>query len=396
MMMNTFFKFSVFASSVVFMPQMAWSETMNHHDHAAMADMAIDHRQHQPTTNKPNVQNKAKHSKPTSNQQIQSKQAQSTRTDHSKHTHEPSRPIDNKSVDHSQYEAKPSAQHDHASVSDMPMDHSQHTATSSQSTGNNVTAIPNIPVVDHSDHQSMTMPLHSTTRSPDYSNGQQSHASHHMNDNPNFWSIDAEKLELARQNNQDDDQYSGQYDVKLWYGNSENRLYLNNSGEFEHKNLQSASSEIAWWHAIAPYWNSSLGFKQEYGHSQRDQSWLSAGINGIAPYWFDLGANFYLSKDGDIQLKLNASYDLYISPKLVFQPDIATTFYGKNNPKYQYGAGLASIESGFKLRYDITPQLSPYIGFEHQRSFGKTAGYLRQQGDATHNSQIAIGLRFWY
>lgn len=350
--MNNYIKHSLLATSLLLLPLTAWAESMEHrHDSHAESKPStpMDHSQHEAmaTDNKqqPSANTHLQHSQvPTSSQQINSKA-------HTKLA---------VSVDHGE----------HHTITDKAVDHKEHTtmpATAKQ-------------------------PEAGKTRSADYSNGQQTHASHHMNDNPNFWSIDAEALQLAK----NDDQYSGQYDIKFWYGNSENRVYLNNSGEFEHKNLQSASSEIAWWRALSPYWNTSLGFRQDYGHSQRDQSWVSTGINGVAPYWFDVGANLYVSKEGDVQLKLSSSYDLYITQKVVFQPEIEGTFFANNNAEYQYGSGLSSIESGFKLRYDITPQLSPYIGFDHERMLGKTADYVKQHGEATHSSQALIGLRFWY
>lgn len=348
--MNQLFKPSLLMTALMLLSPTAWSASMNQHDHHAMSNMDMA-----------NMNMDAEHSS-TSDMPM----------DHSSHT-----AVDTQSADKQSetMPAKPSEPHQHNTVAEVNADHSQH---ESPTIANQTTAITTA----------------KQTRSPDYSDGIQSHASAHMHDDPNFWSIDAEKLQVARQNS--DQQYTGQYDLRLWYGNSKNRLYLNNTGEFEKSKLNNASTEIAWWHAISPYWNTSLGIKQDYGHSSKDQSLASIGINGVAPYWFDLGANLYVSKDGDTQLDLSASYDLYITQKLVFQPNLEGVFYGKNNAEYQYGSGLASIESGFKLRYDITPQLSPYIGFEHQRFFGKTADYIRQDGATTHLNQATIGLRFWY
>lgn len=433
--MNTYLKPSLLITSLLVLPHMVWAESTTHHAHSQMAQQQtkpsavskpVDHSKHKATAKKPVEQTKKQptvskkptdHSqhKPASTQKVarntqktglskqavpsQSKPAVSQPIAHH-HQHMPTASQSIAQHEHDTQLNEKSSHNEHQAIAPPQQEHTQHNASAEVTDEHSQHAAAPVSPVDHSQHaitsNAAKQSISGMLRNPDYSDGIQSHAASHMHDNPNFWSIDAEKLQLAQQHHQNDDQYSGQYDVRIWYGNSANRLYINNEGELQKQKLTDASSEIAWWHAIAPYWNTSLGFKQDYGHEQRDQSWTSIGINGVAPYWFDVGANLYVSKDGDTQLKLSGSYDLYISQKLVLQPEIETTFYGKNNAAYQYGSGLSSIGSGFKLRYDITPQISPYIGFEHERFFGKTADYLRQDHEATHDSQIAVGLRFWY
>lgn len=231
-------------------------------------------------------------------------------------------------------------------------------------------------------------------RSPDYSDGYQNTASHHMMSSPNLWSVDAEKLELAH----DDlaQQNSGQYELKFWYGNDYNRLYLNTSGEFAQNDLEQASTSLMWWRPFSPYWNSTFGLKQDYVAENTDQTWLGFGISGLAPYWFDVEASVYGALTGQSQLQLNASYDLNISQKWVLQPEVELLAYGKTDVQHRYGAGLAEIKSGLRLRYEITPQFAPYIGLEHERFVGKTAKLYKDLEDDRSSRKILLGLRFWY
>ena len=231
-------------------------------------------------------------------------------------------------------------------------------------------------------------------RNPDYSDGYQNAASHHMMSSPNFWSLDAEKLELAH----DDlhQQTSGQYELKLWYGNDYHRLYLNTSGEITSDDLEQASTSMMWWRPFSTYWNTTLGFKQDYLADSADQTWLGGGIHGLAPYWFDIEANLYGTTKGNSQLEFNASYDLNISQKWVLQPEIELLAYGKTSIEHRYGAGLAEIKTGLRLRYEITPQFAPYLGFERERFVGKTARIYQNLEANTGSSKIILGLRFWY
>ena len=282
--------------------------------------------------------------------------------------------------------------------------HQMHGNTMSEMMANPV-SMQNVAKLDSEEHTAHTEVVgHSASpnkdlitaglRSPDYSDGYQNTASHHMMSSPNLWSVDAEKLELGHDDHAQ--QNSGQYELKLWYGNDYNRLYLNTSGEFAQNDLEQASTSLMWWRPFSPYWNTTFGLKQDYDADSTDQTWLGFGISGLAPYWFDVEASVYGALTGHSQLELNASYDLNISQKWVLQPEVELLAYGKTDVQHRYGAGLAEIKSGVRLRYQITPQFAPYIGLEHERFVGKTAKLYKDLEDDRSTRKILLGLRFWY
>lgn len=300
--------------------------------------------------------------------------------------------------------------------------HSMHNATLSVPNANRPAALipgSNVPEVNdkqpeqHSGHAAPASPDHGAQahasrstgklRNPDYSDGYRSAASHQMMSSANFWSIDAEQLELAQ--DERSQQNSGQYELKLWYGNDYNRLYLNSSGEVAENDLEQASTSLMWWRPFSAYWNTTVGLKHDYQRQDETaqdtdlksgQTWLGAGITGLAPYWFEVEANLYGSTGGHSQLELKTSYDLNITQKWVLQPEVELRAYGKTSTEHRYGTGLAEVNTAARLRYEITPQFAPYIGFERERFVGKTARlYKNSEGDSS-SSKILLGLRFWY
>jgi copper resistance protein B len=300
---------------------------------------------------------------------------------------------------------------DHNSSVSQHEHHSMHPTTRPMlmtNKGIDPASITNVPDVDNVEHSQHSEPaahlavldknqISTGLRNPDYSDGYRNKASHHMMSSPNFWSFDAEKLELTRPPQHSNRQNtSGQYELKFWYGNDYNRLYLNTSGEFEQDKLQQASTSAMWWRPFSAYWNTTFGLKQEYTADNNDQTWLGGGISGLAPYWFDVEAGIYASTQGNTQLELSASYDLNINQKWILQPEIELLAYGKTHAEHRYGAGLAQVNTGLRLRYEITPQLAPYIGFEHARVVGKTARFYKDREDDSRHSKILLGLRFWY
>ena len=86
------------------------------------------------------------------------------------------------------------------------------------------------------------------------------------------------------------------YDVQAWYGRDFNRLVLKAEGQASQGRLQDARTELLWGHAVAAYWDTQLGVRFDQGEGKSRQ-WLAVGIQGLAPYWFELGATAYLGND---------------------------------------------------------------------------------------------------
>lgn len=128
----------------------------------------------------------------------------------------------------------------------------------------------------------------------------------------------------------------------------------------------------------------------------KDRQWLAAGVQGLAPYWFELDATAYLGSGGRTALRLEGSYDWLLTQKLILQPRTEWNFYGKSDPVNAIGSGLANASAGLRLRYEITRQIAPYIGVEWQHSFGRTGDFVRASGGSATQTRWLAGLSFWF
>lgn len=72
------------------------------------------------------------------------------------------------------------------------------------------------------------------------------------------------------------------------------------------------------------------------------------------------------------------------------------SFFSKDDPGRGIGAGLSSIDSGLRLRYEITRKFAPYVGVTYQRSFGGTARAEREVGVPVNDTRFVFGLRTWF
>ena len=57
---------------------------------------------------------------------------------------------------------------------------------------------------------------------------------------------------------------------------------------------------------------------------------------------------------------------------------------------------LATAEAGLRLRYEITRRFAPYVGLVHERAFGDTADYRRDESGRARDTRVVAGLRLWF
>ena len=186
-----------------------------------------------------------------------------------------------------------------------------------------------------------------------------------------------------------------QFDGQWSWGSSYNRLLLQSEGHAEQGKLQEARNEVLWSHAIAPFWDSQLGLRLDK-NAGADRQWLAFGVQGLAPYWFEVHAKAYLGNGGRSALRLGADYDLALSQKWFLQPAIETNFYGKSDAVNGLGSGLSSASASLRLRYEGQREVAPYLGVERQQTFGATADMARSAGQKTGQTRWFAGLRIWF
>jgi copper resistance protein B len=90
------------------------------------------------------------------------------------------------------------------------------------------------------------------------------------------------------------------------------------------------------------------------------------------------------------------SYDLLITQRLILQPEIEMNFYSKRDPSRGIGSGLSDLDSGLRLRYEISRKFAPYIGVAFDGKFGETADFTRAEGGMVNDVRFIFGIRLWY
>ena len=147
--------------------------------------------------------------------------------------------------------------------------------------------------------------------------------------------------------------------------------------------------------AIAPYWNLQAGVRHDI-KPDPSRTYLVAGVEGIAPYWFKVNAATFLSNKGEVRARVEASYDQRITQKLILQPRIEANFSFQDISAIGIGAGLSDFEAGLRLRYEIKQEFAPYIGVEWRKQTGATARFSRIAGEDPDTISLVAGIRIWF
>lgn len=181
-----------------------------------------------------------------------------------------------------------------------------------------------------------------------------------------------------------------------WIGGDINRFAVKSEGEGTvGGSLERAEVQALYSRAIDPWFNLQAGVRQDFGEGP-DRSYAVIGIDGLAPYWFEVGAEAFLSTRGDAHLRLEASYDQRITQRLILQPRAELNFAAQDVPENRIGSGLSNAELGLRLRYEFRREFAPYVGVSWDRRFGDTARYARADGDRATSKSIVAGVRVWF
>lgn len=186
---------------------------------------------------------------------------------------------------------------------------------------------------------------------------------------------------------------SGQaWEASAWIGGDIDRLWLRSEGEREGGRTHASDLDVLYGHAISPWWDLLAGARQQFRPD--GSTWAALGVQGLAPYKFEVAATLYLGEGGDGLLKLEAEYDVLLTNRLILQPRIEATL-ALDRRSAERGDGDAA-EAGLRLRYEITRRFAPYVGWEHERRFGDGADAAREHGEPLRESRFVAGVRIWF
>ena len=187
------------------------------------------------------------------------------------------------------------------------------------------------------------------------------------------------------------------WDAQGWTGGDINRFWwkFEGMGDLDGK-LEDAEVQALYSRAITPFWDLQAGVRQDFRPDGPDTTHAVLGIQGLAPYWWEVDAAAFLSTEGDLTAKIEAEYDQRITQRLILQPRFEAEASASDIPELEIGSGLSSIQAGLRLRYEIKKEFAPYVGVEWTRALGSTADFIRARDGDPDQVQMVVGLKAWF
>lgn len=184
-------------------------------------------------------------------------------------------------------------------------------------------------------------------------------------------------------------------DYLSWIGGDRNRIWIRSEMESEQSRLENAFVDVLYGRPIARWWDVVAGVRQDFRPGP-GRTWIGGGLQGVAPYWFEVEATAYVGEAGRTHARFKVEYELLLTNRLILQPIVEAELYGKSDPERALGAGLSTIETGMRMRYEFKREFGPYIGITWNRKMFGTADFARAEGAQAGSTRVAVGLRTWF
>jgi copper resistance protein B len=131
-----------------------------------------------------------------------------------------------------------------------------------------------------------------------------------------------------------------------WYGNDYDKAWLKLEGEYSEGDYTNRT-ELLWDRIITRRWSSQLGARHDnYFGPGPARTWAAFGVQGLAPYWFEIEATGYVGEEWRTAMRLSAELELLMTQRLILQPRFELNVYGRSDPDNGIGSGPVRYGAG--------------------------------------------------
>lgn len=205
------------------------------------------------------------------------------------------------------------------------------------------------------------------------------------------WKVMIDEAEWRARDGEDGYAWNGE----AWFGGDINRFVVKSEGEGSGGDLEDAELQLLYSRAISPYFDLQAGLRQDLQDGPK-RTYATFGFEGLAPYWFETEGTVFLSNKGEALARLEGSYDLRFTQRLILQPRAEMNLSAQDIPELELGSGVTDLELGLRLRYEVTREFAPYVGVTYGRKFGGTADYAKALGQDDSETSFIVGVRAWF
>jgi copper resistance protein B len=210
-----------------------------------------------------------------------------------------------------------------------------------------------------------------------------------------FYGLQLEEFEYRRGDEDEDllawdgDAFIGTDELKLrWLGEGEYDL---NADQFE-----TLENRLVLQKPISTFFDIKGGVRVDTPKGT-DRWYGIIGVAGLAPQWFEVDADFFVSETGDTSARLDVEYELLLTNYLILTPSAEVNVAFTSDREIGVGSGINDVEFGMRLGYDVIDRrFSPYVGIVYERLFGQTEDFAREENEDVDGWRLAIGAKLMF
>lgn len=211
-----------------------------------------------------------------------------------------------------------------------------------------------------------------------------------MDDNGKFGMVMLDQFEWRKVDREEALAVEG----NAWYGNDYNKAWFKAEGEIIAGEYE-GRTELLWDRVVSRWFNLQAGIRHDLDEGP-SRTWLAFGVQGLAPYWFEIEATAYVGDEGRTALRFSGEYEVLLTQRLILQPEVDVDLFGKDDLRNGIGSGLSEAEVSLRLRYEIRREFAPYVGVVWSQRFGDTADFARAEGLSKDDLEFTAGVRVWF
>ena len=186
------------------------------------------------------------------------------------------------------------------------------------------------------------------------------------------------------------------WDLDAYVGSDEFKVVWRSEGEFDLKDetFETLENQIRGQVPISTFFDAVAGVRVDTTRGST-RAHAVVGVKGLAPQWFEIDADFYISDYPEFRFE--AEYEALLTNRIILTPSVEISVPFRDDPAMEVSAFGPKLEVGLRVSYDLIDRaVSPYVGVHYERVFGGTADLVRAGGEDAGELFFVAGVRFMY